>query len=141
VVVGSSVQDKYPEITDVWSGRLAYTVFLPVGLAKSWILQYSISRSEAAGDASNPNHIEAPWPYSIVRPNIDPGAIDADALMIHGFVNQTGRFEALTIAFPSEFAQAKFVLSALAQWQFRPASQNGQNVKVEVLLIIPEVQE
>ena len=141
VVVGSALQDKYPEITDVWSGRLAYTVFLPVGLAKSWILQYSVSRAGNAGEAGNTSHVEAPWPYNVVRPNIEPGAIDADALMIHGFVNQAGRFEALTIAFPPEFAQAQFVLGALAQWQFRPATQNGQNVKVEVLLIIPAAQE
>jgi len=33
------------------------------------------------------------------------------------------------------------VLSSLNQWQFRAATQNGQNVKVEVLLIIPEVPE
>lgn len=141
VVVGSTLQDRYPEIADVWNGRLAYTVYLPVGLSKSWVLQYSLSRAENAAASGNINHIDAPWPYSIVRPNIEPGAINADALMIHGFVNQVGRFEALAVAFPPEFAQTQFVLNALAQWQFRPATQNGQNVKVEVLLIIPEVQE
>lgn len=72
------------------------------------------------------------------RPNIPPGAIDADVLMIHGFISQAGRFQALSILFPPEFAEAKFVLDALAQWQFRPATQNGQNVLVEVLLIIPD---
>jgi hypothetical protein len=138
VVVGSSLKEQYPEIGNVWSGRMAYTVYLPVGLAKSWVIQYSLSRADKASAAS---HIEAPWPYSIVRPNIEPGSIDADALMVHGFINEAGRFEALTIAFPPEFAQAKFVLNALAQWQFRPATQDGQNVKVEVLLIIPEIPE
>jgi len=138
IVVGSSLKEQYPEIGNVWSGRMAYTVYLPVGLSKSWIIQYSLSHVDPA---NNNAHIEAPWPYSIVRPNIEPGAIDADALMIHGFVNEAGRFEALSIAFPSEFAQAKFVLAALAQWQFRPATRNGQDVKVEVLLIIPEVPE
>jgi hypothetical protein len=137
VVIGDSLEDKYPEIAGQWSGRMAYTVYLPVGLPKSWLLQYSLPRGGEASSA----HIEAPWPYNIVRPNIAPGAIDADALMIHGFVNQDGRFEGLAIAFPPEFAQAQFVLSSLAQWQFRPATQNGQNVKVEVLLIIPEVEE
>jgi hypothetical protein len=139
VVVGSSLKEQYPEIGDVWSGRMAYTVYLPVGLSKSWVIQYSLSRTD--DPANSKIHVDAPWPYSIVRPNIEPGAIDADALMIHGFVNEAGRFEALTIAFPPEFAQAKFVLNALAQWQFRPATQNGQDVKVEVLLIIPEVPE
>jgi hypothetical protein len=61
--------------------------------------------------------------------------------MVHGYVNQAGRFETLTIAFPAEFEQAKFVLNALAQWQFRPATQGGQVRRVEVLLIIPEVFE
>lgn len=139
VVVGSSLTEKYPETAELWSGRLSYTVYLPVGLAKSWILQYSLSRADSPAGATT--RVEAPWPYNIVRPNIAPGTIDADALMIHGFVNQAGRFEALSIAFPPEFAQAQFVLGALSQWEFRPATQNGQNVKVEVLLIIPEVEE
>jgi hypothetical protein len=141
VVVGSSLQDKYPETSELWSGRMAYTVYLHVGLARSWILQYSLSRADDAASAGNITHIEAPWPYNIVRPNIAPGAIDADALMIHGFVNQAGRFEALAVAFPPEFAQARFVLDALAKWEFRPATQSGQNVRVEVLLVIPEVPE
>jgi len=141
VVVGSAQEDRYPETAPLWSGRLSYTVYLHVGLAKSWILQYSLSRADNAAAAGNITHIEAPWPYNIVRPNIPPGAIDADALMVHGFVNQAGRFEALSVLFPPQFAQAQFVLDALAQWQFRPAAQNGQNVRVEVLLIIPDEQQ
>ncbi len=141
VVVGASMEDQYPETAALWSSRMAYTVYLHVGLAKSWILQYSLPRSADAAAAGSIAHLEAPWPYNIVRPNIASGAIDADALMVHGFVNQAGRFEELAIAFPPEFAQAQFVLNSLEQWQFRPATQDGQNVKVEVLLIIPEVLE
>jgi hypothetical protein len=138
VIVGSSLDEKYPESAPVWSGRMSYTVFLHVGLSKSWILQYSLSRADNAAAAGNVSHIEAPWPYNIVRPNIPPGAIDADALMVHGFINQAGRFEALTVLFPPQFAETQFVLDSLAKWQFRPAAQNGQNVVVEVLLIIPD---
>jgi hypothetical protein len=76
-----------------------------------------------------------------VRPNIAPGNFNSDAILVHGFVNQLGRFEALGIAFPPEFHEAQFVLDALAQWQFRPAVQNGQTERVEVLLIIPEEDE
>ncbi len=140
VVVGSSMEEKYPETAPLWSGRLSYTVFLHVGLSKSWILQYSLSQADNAAASGNITHIEAPWPYNIVRPNIPPGAIDADALMVHGFITPAGRFQALRVLFPPQFAQAQFVLEALAQWQFRAATQNGQNVLVEVLLIIPEEQ-
>ena len=52
-----------------------------------------------------------------------------------------GRFESLGIVFPKDFSSAQFVLAALGQWQFRPALQNSQPVKVEVLLIIPETFE
>jgi hypothetical protein len=119
---------------------MGYTVYLHVGLAKSWILQYALPRSDDAAEGGYIAHLEGPWPYNIVRPNLDPGALGADALLIHGFVNQAGRFEALHIAFPPDFAQAQFVLRSLEQWQFRPATQNGQNIKVEVLLIIPDTE-
>jgi hypothetical protein len=141
VIVGDSLQDQYPEIGEIWSGRLTYTAYLHVGLAKSWILQYSLPHATAASQAGTVAHLDAPWPYSIVRPNLQAGAIDADALMVHGFVNQSGRFETLSVLFPEGFSGAQFVLAALKQWQFRPAAQDGQPAKVEVLLIIPEVYE
>jgi len=141
VVVGSSLEEKFPETAELWTGRMTYTVYLHVGLAKSWILQYSLPRAAEAAAGGNIGHIDAPWPFNIVRPNIPPGEINADALMVHGFVNREGRFEALSVAFPPEFTQSQFVLGALQQWQFRPAMQNGQSARVEVLLVIPEVQQ
>ncbi len=141
VVVGNSLQDQFPEIESVWNGRLAYTAYLHVGLSKSWILQYSVPRADDAAGGGTIAHLDAPWPYNIVRPNLAPDAIDADALMIHGFVNQTGRFEMLTVVFPQPFPQSQFILSALQQWQFRPATEDGKNARVEVLLIIPATYE
>jgi hypothetical protein len=138
VIVGNSLEDQYPEINDVWKGRMAYTVYLHVGLEKSWILQYSLPRNADVAGTNAAIHLDAPWPYSIVRPNLPPDAITTDALMVHGYVNDAGRFEALSIVFPTQFAEAQFVLQSLARWQFRPAAQNGQIAKVEVLLIIPE---
>jgi hypothetical protein len=141
VVVGSSLEEQYPEIGGIWGGRMAYTVYLHVGLAKSWILQYSLPRSAEAAAAGSVARLDAPWPFEIARPNIDPGAINADALMVHGMVNAAGRFESLAIVFPPDFAQARFVLNTLRQWQFRPATQDGQAAPVEILLIIPDELE
>lgn len=138
VIIGASIEDQFPEVTDVWKGRMAYTVYLHVGQEKSWILQYSLPRSTDGQEAGTVAHLEAPWPYNIVRPNLAPNSIDTDALMIHGYVNDSGRFETLSVVFPTQFSQASFVLDSLEHWQFRPASQNGQVAKVEVLLIIPE---
>jgi hypothetical protein len=138
VVVGESLEAQYPELSTVWGGRLAYTVFLHVGLSRSWILQYSLPRTDEAAAAGAIGRIEAPWPYNIVRPNLAFDASGGNTIMIHGFVNQSGRFEGLDIVFPPQLALGQFVLKSLENWQFRPASQNGQPAKVEVLLIIPE---
>jgi hypothetical protein len=135
VVVGSSLAEQYPEIVNVWGGRLVYSVYLHVGGGKNWILQYSVPSATGGGGSVRP---EAPWPYDIVRPRFDSDDFNSDALLVHGFVNSAGRFERLALVFPAEFAKVKFLLSALDQWEFRPARQNGQAAAVEVLLIIPE---
>jgi hypothetical protein len=138
VIVGDALEQEFPEITGAWSGRMAYTAYLHVGLSRSWIMQYSLSRDAEAAAGGTVSRLEAPWPYNIVRPNLAPGSIDADALMIRGFVNESGRFEDLSVVFPQSFSGAQFVLTALQKWEFRPATQNGQPAKVEILLIIPE---
>jgi hypothetical protein len=137
VVVGSSIAEKYPETMQLWAGRLAYTVYLHVGLEKNWILQYAVTRdaSSASGNATQPH---APWPYLMERPTLAPGDFDSDAVMVHGLLNTSGHFEGLAVVFPTDFSQATFVLSALRQWRFRPALQDGKIIAVEVLLIIPE---
>lgn len=138
VVTGTSLEDQFPEMGSVWHSRMAYTVYLHVGLAKSWILQYALPRTADASEAGSVGQLDAPWPFNIVRPNLAPGAIDSDALMVHGFINTAGRFENLDVVFPPAFPMTDFVLQSLSQWQFRPAAQNGKPIRTEVLLVIPD---
>ncbi len=141
VVVGTSLQDEFPEMGNVWNGRMAYTVYLHVGLAKAWILQYSLPRNTDADSGGAASPLVAPWPFNIVRPNLAPGSIDTDALLVHGFINSTGRFEGLEVVFPPAFPQAQFVLQALSEWQFRPAAMGGKPARVEVVIVIPDEDE
>jgi hypothetical protein len=140
VVVGSSLAEDYPETIHLWSGRLAYTVYLHVGVAKNWILQYSLPRAQEVASSVSVSRPDAPWPYDITRPSIDPDS-NTDAIMVHGFVNTAGRFEQLAVVFPTALAEAKFLLHTLQQWQFRPSTQSGQPTAVEILLIIPAETE
>jgi hypothetical protein len=134
VVVGSTLAEQYPETIDLWAGRLVYTVYLHMGSGKAWILQYSLPSSAASGGMRP----EAPWPFDLLQPHLDAADYSADAVMVHGFVDVTGKFERLAVVFPTDFQKTRFVLNALQQWQFRPARQNGQPARVEVLLIIPD---
>lgn len=138
VVVGSSLSEEYPETLQIWNDRTAYTAYLHVGLAKNWILQYAQARSADVQSQGSGGRLEAPWPYDIFRPNLISGDLSSDALLIHGVVNEEGRFEKLAVAFPADFDHASFVLHALQRWQFRPARQNGKPTSVEVVLIIPD---
>jgi hypothetical protein len=140
VVIGSAAADDYPEAMNIWHGRLAYTVYLQVGAVQKWILQYAIVNTQEVASAAGPGHIEAPWPYDISRPSVDDEA-NADAILVHGFVNEEGRFEKLGVVFPTELAEASFLIHALQAWQFRPATWNGKPTSVEVLLIIPGATE
>jgi len=142
VVVGSSLDEQYPETSEVWKGRLAYSVYLHVGLEKSWILQYSLPRAADSANAGSAR-LEAPWPYYIVRPNLNPDDASSDSVMVHGFVDESGHFEKLSVVFPTDmgFAREQLVLGALQQWHFRAGTRDGQVAKLEVLLIIPEVSQ
>lgn len=141
VVVGSAMSDEFPETATLWGDRLIYSVYLNVGLAHNWVLQYALPANVDAGSAGGINHVEAPWPFYLVRPNEAMAKINADALMIHGFINAIGRFEEMTVVLPPRYHGAEGLLSALDLWKFRPAKHNGKAAKVEVLLIIPETQD
>jgi hypothetical protein len=138
VVVGSSLSDQYPETLQVWSDRVAYTAYLHVGTPKAWILQYAQLREADASGAGTVAHLDAPWPYDILRPNMLAKDLNADALMVHGVLNEAGKLVNLAIAYPAQYVHSSYVLHELQQWQFRPAAQRGKPTAVEVLLIIPE---
>ena len=72
-------------------------------------------------------------PFSMIRPN-ELSTSDADYIVVHGIVTAEGRFDQLALVFPEDLAQKDLLMSSLKRWEFRPASQAGQNAAVEVLL-------
>ncbi len=116
---GDAASRRVSEMIEIWGGRMAYTAYLNIGLKRSWILQYSLPRTDVVAAPGNLARLEAPWPYEIARPLLMFGDFNAKALVLHGFVNQAGRFESLALVYPPQLAQAEFVLYALQRWQFR----------------------
>jgi hypothetical protein len=72
----------------------------------------------------------------MLRPDL-PAPSDPDYVLVHGTISSSGHFEQLALILPKELAEKKLLLNSLAQWEFRPATRDGQPIKVEVLLIIP----
>lgn len=135
VVMGDSSEMDFPETADLWRGRNVYTVYIDVGEPISWILQYALPKS--ATRAQRQGTLAAPYPYEMLRPNFAPSALNADDLLVHGFITAKGKLVDVDTEFPPNFVFAKAILQALKQWQFRPAKVDGKATRVEALLIIP----
>jgi hypothetical protein len=140
IVQSSSV---VPGSNGLLKGKPVYSVYIPVGTGKEWILQYCLPADDAQAAArsqvvqlGNITPITAPYAFSIIGPAIQfrPGARYA---FIHGFVNASGRFEHLVEASDQEIENIAAVLESLGQWEFRPATKDGVPAMVEILLCIP----
>jgi hypothetical protein len=138
VVSGSNLEEEYPEIFQIWAGRLGRTVYLQIGQSKSWIMQYCLPRSSESQSLGEPGgDLDPPWPYDIARPHLAPGDIPANAIVVHGMVTRAGRFESLAVVYPTPFSYASFLVNILQRWRFRPAVHNGKIAEVEIVLVIP----
>jgi len=148
VVVQSSPSEAFPQNSASLSGRPVYTVYLQVGSAKEWILQYCVPNGMSgpiqAGNVvklGNPTPLAAPYPVMTMRPPGDWRKGNG-YLLVHGFLDTSGRFRELAFVpdpdNPSN--QGEALLQYLAQWEFRPALQDGRPVLVEVMLAVPPGQ-
>jgi hypothetical protein len=138
VVLGSAGSTPYPESVGALSGKVVYTVYMKVGLRKSWILQYCLpaATQQNAVNGTSATPLAAPWPFLIMRPD-QLADSDADYIIVHGMLNAGGQFDQLAMVFPAELDKKNLLLNSLKLWAFRPASRDGVPVAVEVLLIIP----
>ena len=136
VVLGSSEAARYPASVGILSGKIVYTVYLHLGLRKSWILQYCIPSNAQPNIAGSGAPVGAPWPFEIMRPD-RWSASDPDYIVVHGTLDATGRFDQLAMVFPAALETKDLILNSLRRWAFRPATRDGVPTPVEVLLIIP----
>jgi hypothetical protein len=142
VVLGSATAQQYPQSVGALSGKVVYTVYLRVGLRKNWILQYCLPANAdlATRMPGTRTPLEAPWPFLIMRPD-NLGSDDPDYVMVHGMITAGGHFDQLAMVFPDELERRDLLMSSLKLWAFRPATRDGVNTSVEVLLIIPRETE
>ncbi len=138
IVVGSAAAAPYPESVGALGGKMVYTVYLRVGLRKSWILQYCLLKNAEQRTATkgSATPVDAPWPFLILRPDRLANS-DSDYVVVHGMITSEGRFDQLSLVFPEDLEAKTLLLKSLNEWAFRPASRDGQPIQVEILLIIP----
>ena len=134
-----------PGSAGLLKGKPVYSVYIPVGGPKEWILQYCLPADDAhraepsqVVTLGNAAPVKAPYAYLIFGPVVQL-RFGARFGFIHGFVNASGRFEQLQEASDPVIENLDKVLESLRAWEFRPATKDGVPAVVEVLLCIPSV--
>lgn len=149
MVTQTALSDVFADAKGLLRGARIETVYIQVGSAKEWILQYceppSPEKPESAGQHNgvfvldeSPSQVAAPFPTITVRPPA-PVMPKASYIVVHGFIDPDGGFQDLEIVGTRFASLLPMLKPSLSKWRFRPASRNGKPVQVEVLLLIPPV--
>lgn len=143
VVVQSSPLDILPGRKDLLSGRPIFTVYLAVGTAREWTLYFCVPEADHPRNTPSPvvtltpvAPVAAPYPLRMVRPLVALPEYEK-FLLVHGFVSAEGRVQRLKVVDPGSTTVDEAILSSVIDWQFRPATKDGQPILVEFLLAIP----
>jgi hypothetical protein len=143
VVVQAGAGDLVPEAEDLLTGRPVQTVYLEVGAAREWVLQYCTPHDTAGAAAQSgmvvslggPTKIQAPWIRTAALP--PRRARSAKASLFYGKLQVNGRFSEMHTLAKPQYKDLPELLPYLEQWEFRPAERDGVAAEIEVLLIIP----
>jgi hypothetical protein len=142
VILQSVRRDDLPEVGATLSGNPVYTVYLSVGDAREWLLEYCIPASvnpranSYMVNIDDPGVVSAPYPLATAIPKSIFELPHPKNIVLHGLLSATGALHEVK-APNMDNALVHDVLLLLSQWQFRPALRNKVPVDVEVLLIIP----
>jgi hypothetical protein len=127
----------------VLSGKPVYTVYLPAGPGKQWMLQYCVPKQSGGPRISGgvvslgaEPPLRAPFPRTMIIP---PAELlpDAGTVLVHGYIDAKGQFQELRAVSAAQTSLVAALLPHLQSWVFRPAVRGGAPVAVEVLLVIP----
>lgn len=142
VVVQSTVGESIPESKGLLRGRPIYTVYISTQSPKDWVLHYCdplrIPPPPGAHvvrlDSVTP--LAAPYPTLIVKP-LKVLSNGGKYIVLHGTITRTGKMESLRVVRAGLPQADDLLLACLRNWQFRPATRDGQPVSVEILLSVP----
>ncbi len=142
VILQSVARDGLPAVGATLSGNPVYTVYLSVGDAREWLLEYCIPASanpRTSGfmvNIDDPGVISAPYPLSTAIPKSILDLPHPQHIVFRGLLSAAGALHEVKPV-STDNALIRDVLSMLSQWQFRPALRNKVPVEVEILLIVP----
>ena len=126
-------------------GDPIYTVYLNVGTNKNWVLHYSsvdpvIDISEHVVRIAGGQKITPPYPRITVVPAQAAPIEPKRGVTVHGSIDVQGCFRELRPLSDLDQTSCDRLEPFLQKWYFRPATQGGVPVPVDIVMVIPSVQ-
>jgi hypothetical protein len=144
VIVQRSAGAMIPEAEPLLTGWPVQTVYLALGTAKEWIMQYCLPPSASAPAAQSgmlvtlgkPAKLEAPFIQLAMLP---PPKITNSSrpALFSGSLGADGRFRRLRPVVAPDYETRPELLPYIEQWLFRPAKWDGAFAEVDVVLLVP----
>ena len=101
----------------------------------SWVIRFAALRQNAnAGELSAPaatRKVDPAYPIELMRQNV------AGTVMLYAVIRANGRIGSVRVLRGIDDRLDQYASEALAQWQFQPATRNGDPVDVEAVFRIP----
>jgi hypothetical protein len=143
VVVQAGAGDLVPAAEELLTGQPVQTVYLAVGTAREWVLQYCVPYDRGGAPAQSgmvvslggPARLLAPWIRTVVLPPWR--AHSPKPSVFYGKLQANGRLMNMRALSNPRYQDRLELLPYLEQWEFRAAQHDGVAAEIEVLLIIP----
>jgi len=142
VVMQSRSRDDLPDVGGLLTGSPVYTVYLPVGDHREWLLEYCVQGGESKQaspyqiNIDDATPVNPPYPVSTTIPNKILGQAITRQIVLHGFLTAGGSLQNVK-AVDANNPMAIQILSLLSEWQFRPALRNNKPIDIEIILVVP----
>ena len=125
--------------------RKTYTMYINMpnltSASGSWILEFAVLGSEEEFPAESfSDEVESPQPLRKVDPRYDVTAKREGIegiVTLYAVITRQGQVEQARVLRSLDERLDRSAVEAIEQWQFQPASRNGEPVGVEIVVEIP----
>lgn len=127
-----------PEVNARFPGRSVYAIVIPMehmaSYSGDWIMWFA-DRESKRGETPV---VRAPVPFRKLEA-VDPpaGARSGARIQLAATLGRNGRLDGVALLTRSSPAVERAVLQDLSSWEFHPATRDGEQVEVDVVLEIP----
>lgn len=107
---------------------------LVIATLASVVSTAAFAGSAASAESTETSFFEAPVPVKVVQPVQIPSHHESTELTLTMTIDENGKPRNVEVASKTDQEAYKRLRATVAQWRFKPARKNGENVPAKVVL-------